>query len=486
MRDGPARTCRPRPSGSSPRAAGWRAPNSPGATSLRPAASTWPTSGRASFRAESLGRRRVSRTSPVGSFPANGYGLSDMIGNVWEWTSDWFAPRHEADAPKACCIPDNPQGRAGGSELRPLPAQHQDPAQGAEGRLASVRAQLLPALPACRAPRAARRYVDQPRRIPLRHPQQEHDMSSRDAGRRSAAKDSALSRRNILLGGTTIAAASALAAPGSVTTAQAQPQAPVTAAGRRPNILVIFGDDIGQTNISAYTLRPDGLPDAQHRPHRQGRHDVHRLLCRAELHGGALVLHHRPGDAAHRPLQGRACRAPTGRPAGSRTSRSPRRSSRWATPPASSARTISATATSSCRRSTASTSSSATSITSMPRRSRSIADYPKDPRFRARYSARAACSSARPPTTDDPTVDPRFGKVGRQKIEDTGPLTRKRMETIDDETSQRGHRFHAAAGPGQQAVLLLDEHDPHALLHARAAEISRPERHARQRVLPTA
>jgi sulfatase modifying factor 1 len=65
---------------------------------------------RCEFPREPLGRRRVSRTSAVGSFPANGYGLSDMIGNVWEWTSDWFAPRHEADAPKACCIPDNPRG----------------------------------------------------------------------------------------------------------------------------------------------------------------------------------------------------------------------------------------------------------------------------------------------------------------------------------------------------------------------------------------
>ena len=35
---------------------------------------------------------------------------------------------------------------------------------------------------------------------------------------------------------------------------------------------------------------------------------------------------------------------------------------------------------------------------------------------------------------DDPTVDPRFGRVGKQKIEDTGPLTKKRMETVDDET----------------------------------------------------
>ncbi|MGH6641832.1 MAG: formylglycine-generating enzyme family protein [Bradyrhizobium sp.] len=50
------------------------------------------------------------RTSPVTAFPPNGYGIHDMIGNVWEWTSDWYAPKHEPDAPKACCIPENPRG----------------------------------------------------------------------------------------------------------------------------------------------------------------------------------------------------------------------------------------------------------------------------------------------------------------------------------------------------------------------------------------
>ena len=54
-------------------------------------------------------------TAPVGSYPLNGYGLADMIGNVWEWTTDWFGPHAQrAHGAHACCGIENPRG--GGRE----------------------------------------------------------------------------------------------------------------------------------------------------------------------------------------------------------------------------------------------------------------------------------------------------------------------------------------------------------------------------------
>jgi sulfatase modifying factor 1 len=72
----------------------------------RQMANTW----QGSFPHENLSTNRYKRTSPVGAHPPNSYGVSDMIGNVWEWTADWFAQKHQGDPAKACCIPENPRG----------------------------------------------------------------------------------------------------------------------------------------------------------------------------------------------------------------------------------------------------------------------------------------------------------------------------------------------------------------------------------------
>jgi arylsulfatase len=79
-----------------------------------------------------------------------------------------------------------------------------------------------------------------------------------------------------------------------------------------------------------------------------------------------------------------------------------------------------------------------------------LRDYPKDPAFLAKFGPRGVldCKAS---ATDDATVDPRFGKVGKQVCKDTGALTKKRMETIDDDIANRSADFikrqHAAGKP---------------------------------------
>ncbi len=102
-------------------------------------------------------------------------------------------------------------------------------------------------------------------------------------------------------------------------------------------------------------------------------------------------------------------------------------------------------------------------------------DYPKDPEFKKKFGPRGVMKS-KASDKDDPTEDPRFGRVGKQTIEDTGPLTKKRMETVDEEFLDALARFHRPQCQGQQAVLLLVQLHPHAHLHLPQAGIEREDR----------
>jgi formylglycine-generating enzyme required for sulfatase activity len=79
-------------------------------------ANTW----QGEFPNENLEADGWALTSPVRAFPRNGYGLHDMIGNVWEWTTDWFSTRHAVEAAHPCCAPTNPRGAREDESYDPL------------------------------------------------------------------------------------------------------------------------------------------------------------------------------------------------------------------------------------------------------------------------------------------------------------------------------------------------------------------------------
>lgn len=90
----------------------WGDDFAPGGTMM---ANTW----QGEFPWQNLMTDGWEETSPVKTFPANGYGLFDMAGNVWEWTSDYYTTRPAGQAQHTCCTPRNPRVTSAEAGLAP-------------------------------------------------------------------------------------------------------------------------------------------------------------------------------------------------------------------------------------------------------------------------------------------------------------------------------------------------------------------------------
>ena len=244
-------------------------------------------------------------------------------------------------------------------------------------------------------------------------------------------KERTLDRRSILLGGTTAAAASALAASMRVRVAQAQQQQPAPS-GQRPNILVIWGDDVGLANVSAYSFGVMGYKTPNiDRIAREGLMFTDYYAEQSCTAGRASFITGQSGlrtgmtkvglPAATLGLSGQDITiAEALKPLGYATGQFGKNH-------------------------LGDRNEFLPTVHGFDEFFGNLyhlnaeeepehPDYPKDPQFKARFGPRGVLK-CKATDQDDPTVDPRFGKVGKQTIEDTGPLTKKRMETIDDETS---------------------------------------------------
>jgi len=242
-----------------------------------------------------------------------------------------------------------------------------------------------------------------------------------------------VSRRDMLLGATAVTVTAAAALSTRISEAQAQ----AAAAGGKPNILVIWGDDIGQTDISAYSFGLMGF----HTPNidRLAREGMMFTDCYGEQSCTAGRSAFITGQCVFRTglskvglpgaMQGLQKEDPTIaellKPLGYATGQFGKNH-------------------------LGDRNEFLPTVHGFDEfygnlyhlnaeEEPELPDYPspKDfPNFRERFGPRGVlhCFAS---DVDDPTIDPRFGRVGRQKIEDTGPLTKKRMETIDDDITDR-------------------------------------------------
>jgi arylsulfatase len=252
-------------------------------------------------------------------------------------------------------------------------------------------------------------------------------MSSNNVRDGSNSNQGTVSRRNLLLAGTTLAAASVVGSAVAVKTAQAQQQ-PV---GRRPNILVIFGDDIGMWNVGAYCNGMMGRTP-----------NIDRIAKE-----GILFTDHygQPSCTAGRAafimgqLPVRTGMTTIGIPGSTRGIQK-------SDPTLAEVLKAEGYATAQFGKNHLGDRNEFLPTVHgfdywfgnlyhlNAEEEPEELDYPgqKNPQYKQRFGPRGVLRTVAT-DVEDPTTDPKFGRVGKQKIEDTGPLTRKRMETIDAE-----------------------------------------------------
>ncbi len=240
-----------------------------------------------------------------------------------------------------------------------------------------------------------------------------------------------LKRRDLLLRGTSLVAASALAAVVSERPAQAQQQMPAPPA-RRPNILVMFGDDIGIANLSTFSngLMGYETPNID-RIAREGIKFQHYYAEQSCTAGRSAFL-----TGQHIIRTGLSKVGFPGAPMGM---------SQLDPSIGGLLKNLGYATGQFGKNHVGDRNESLPTVNGFDEffgnlyhlnaeEEPELPDYPKDPAYRAKFGPRGVLK-CKATDRDDPTVDPRFGRVGKQTIEDTGALTKKRMETIDDETS---------------------------------------------------
>src|SRR4051812_32771747 len=260
----------------------------------------------------------------------------------------------------------------------------------------------------------------------------EYRMSSELENNNQSRADKSIDRRNLLLGTSSIVAAATLTSEALAQAPKAAPAASPVPSGRKPNILVIWGDDIGIANISAYSngLMGYETPNID-RIGREGIKFLHYYGEQSCTAGRAAFLTGQHGIRSGLTKVGFPG-APMGMSQLDPSIGGLLKNLGYATGQFGKNHVGD-------RNETLPTVNGFDEFFGNlyhlnAEEEPELPNYPKDPAYRAKFGPRGVLR-LRATDQDDPTVDPRFGKVGKQTIEDTGALTKKRMETIDDETS---------------------------------------------------